>query len=72
MPKKDDNLLIWIISGAIGVLLLTNGYSIVLKLWGAQTFYSWNLAADFLCRDGVILKAFGDSLSELLPIISSE
>ena len=50
MLKKDENLLIWMISGAISVLLFTNGYSIALKLWGVLPFYSWNLAADFLLQ----------------------
>lgn len=50
MRKKDDKILIWMISGAIVTLPFTNCYSIVLKLSGAQSFYSWNLAADYLLQ----------------------
>lgn len=58
MEKKDDNILVWIISGAVSTFIFTNVYSVILKLTGAQDFYSWNLAADYLLQGRESIESF--------------
>jgi hypothetical protein len=54
----DAKILVWMISGVIATFLIANGYSTVLKLLGAQPFYSWNFEADFLLQGRGNIESF--------------
>ena len=56
--REHDPIIVWALSGIIATVAFADGYSIILKILGAEEFYAWNLAADFIIQGRQAITSF--------------